>query len=147
MAIVRWRPFETAWDREMLAMMDRFFGRDWFAGEDLGWKPRVDMFRRNGNLIVRAELPGIDPAKDLDIEVEGDLLHIRGERKFDEEVTDEDRYVKERFYGSYDRRLVLPEGVDPDKLEATYEAGVLTITVPLPVEVQPTARKIEVTKS
>ena len=149
MAIVRWTPFDTlaVWERDMQTMLDRFLGRDWFNGERFGWRPRVDMFRRGGDLIVRVELPGIDPEKDVDLEIEGDTLHIRGERKIDEEVTEEDRYLRERFYGRYERRLMLPEGVDPEKLEARYDAGVLTITVPLPVEVLPKARKVPITTS
>ena len=149
MAIVRWTPFDTlaVWERDMQTMLDRFLGRGWFDGERFGWRPRVDMFRRGGDLIVRVELPGIDPEKDVDLEIEGDTLHIRGERKIDEEVTEEDRYLRERFYGRYERRLMLPEGVDPEKLEARYDAGVLTITVPLPVEVLPKARKVPITTS
>ncbi len=146
MAIVRWTPFDTlaSWERDMQSMLDRFLGREWFDGERFGWKPRVDMFRQQGELIIRIELPGIDPDTDLDIEVEGDTLLIRGERTFDEEVTEDDWYLRERFYGRFERRLLLPEGFDPDQLDATYDSGVLTVKVPLPKEVESKARKIEV---
>ncbi|MFQ5966649.1 MAG: Hsp20/alpha crystallin family protein [Acidimicrobiia bacterium] len=145
MAIARWTPFGTlaAWEHDMESMLDRFLGRDWFNGERLGWRPRVDMFRQKGDLIIRVELPGIDP-NELDIQMEGEVLHIAGERTFDEEVTEEDRYMRERFYGRFERRLMLPEGTDADQLEATYTDGVLTMKVPLPAEVLPKARKIAV---
>jgi len=80
MAIVRWTPFDNlaAWERDMQTMLDRFLGRDWFNGERFGWRPRVDMFRRGGELIVRVELPGIDPEKDVDLELDGDLGLHRG---------------------------------------------------------------------
>lgn len=144
MQLLRWKPFVDTWDRDFQLMLDRFLGRDWYPSERFEWKPRVDMFRRKGDLIVRVELPGIDPRKELDIEIEDDILHISGERTKEEKVTDEDNYLEERFYGRFERHLMLPQGVEPDKLKATYEDGILTITVPLPAEVLPRAYKVEV---
>lgn len=145
MPIVRWTPFDTlsVFERDMESILDRFGGRDWFHGERFGWRPRVDMFRRDNELVIRAELPGIDPTE-LDIEIEGDVLRIAGERTFDEEVSDDDRYLRERSYGRFERSILLPEGIDPDALDATYADGVLTMKVPLPMEVIPKARKIDV---
>jgi HSP20 family protein len=102
------------------------------------------MYRENGDLVVTAELPGIDPEKDLKITVEADVLVIHGEKTVEKEVTEKDRYLKERSFGHFERRIPLPEGVDPDKLSARYDKGVLTVKVPLPTKVEPVKKQIPV---
>ena len=146
MAVIRWAPFRTfaSVERELQSMLDRFSPRPWIEG--LGWKPFTDVFREEGELIVRAELPGIDLETGLTIDVEDNVLHIEGEKKEEKEVKDEHRYVKECQYGSFHRDIVLPDGVDVDQIKASYENGVLTVRIPVPehtIEVEP-KRKIEV---
>lgn len=145
MAIVRWTPFSavTALERDMQTMLDRLMPDRPVSRQFFEWRPAVDMTREEGELLIRAEVPGIE-LEDLDIEIEDNVLHIKGERTVEKEVDEEDRYLAERFYGSFARDIVLPEGVDPDKLDASYRAGIVTIRVPLPEEVLPKARKIEV---
>ncbi len=134
MAIVRWAPFTafTSLEREIQDMFERFSMRPIVEG--MTWKPTADVYRENGTLVVRAELPGIDPASDLTIDVEDNVLHIKGEKKFEREFEETDRFVRERRYGSFERSLMLPEGVDPAAVTAIYEKGVLIVEVPLPEE-------------
>lgn len=130
MLLTRWDPFEI--DREFHDLMIRFFTAPAEGPATWTWRPAMEVFREGGDLIVRAELPGIDPEKDVEVFIEGDMLHVKGTRSFDREVRDEHRYVAERAYGEFRRQVALPEGVDPDALTAVYESGVLTVTVPMP---------------
>lgn len=96
------------------------------------WVPRVDVFEKNGDLVVKAELPGVKK-DDIHVEMdEGDLV-IRGERSAESEVKEDDYYRMERSYGSFLRRLALPDGVDAGQVKATFTDGVLEVIVPKPV--------------
>ena len=86
--------------------------------------------------MVRAELPGLKE-EDIDVSVEGDTLTIKGERKAESEVKEEDYYCCERSYGSFFRSMTLPSTVDATKIEASYEDGVLEVSLPKAVEVKP----------
>jgi HSP20 family molecular chaperone IbpA len=92
--------------------------------------PVCDVFGREGDLIVHLEVPGIDPEKDVTIQVEDDVLVIRGERSTKQEVEEKDYYRMESSYGSFERRLPIPEGVNEDDIVATYADGVLEIVLP-----------------
>lgn len=92
--------------------------------------PVCDVFGREGDLIVHLEVPGIDPEKDVTIQVEDDVLVIRGERSTKEEVEEKDYYRMESSFGSFERRLPIPEGVKEDDIVATYADGVLEIVLP-----------------
>ena len=92
--------------------------------------PVCDVFGREGDLIVHLEVPGIDPEKDVTIQVEDDVLVIRGERSTKEEVEEKDYYRMESSYGSFERRLPIPEGVKEDDIVATYADGVLEVVLP-----------------
>ncbi len=128
-----WEPFDTmrSIEREFSDIVNRFIAPE-SAGRIWSWRPVTEVFREGEDLVVRAELPGIDPEKDVEVSIEGNVLHLRGHRSFDREVSDERRYVVERAYGEFRRDIALPEGVAADKLKAGYEDGVLTVTVPLP---------------
>ena len=134
MSIVRWAPFSafTSVERQMRSMLDQFAGRGWL--EDFDWKPDTDIYREDGKLFVRAELAGIDP-KDVTIDVEGSVLHIKGEKRIEHEVEEGDRFMRERRFGSFHRDLMIPEGVEAEDIVATYENGVLTIELPIPESV------------
>lgn len=101
---------------------------------------RVEDYVDDDSYVIRAELPGVDPEKDVDVTVDSGMLTIRAERR---EETKEDRHSEFR-YGSLTRTVSLPEGADPDKVKANYEKGILKVTVPLPREAKPAARKIAV---
>lgn len=98
---------------------------------DVSWMPTVETFRKDGNLIVRADLPGLTK-DDIDIEVDDDVLTISGERS--EETRDErdDYYRSERSYGRFFRAIPLPDGVEAEKVDATFKDGVLEVTIPAP---------------
>ena len=116
MAIVRWEPF-----RDLLSLqerMNRMFddsyrgrqaGEDWALGGS--WAPAVDIYEQNGNIVLQAELPGLDP-KDVDVRVENNVLTLRGQRKLDETVTKDNYHRVERSYGSFTRSFTLPNAVD-----------------------------------
>jgi len=108
--------------------------------------PRVDVFERNGDLVVKAELPGIKK-EDVDLEIESGDLILRAERREEREVKDENWYRMERSYGQLYRRLPLPEGVQTDQIRAALTDGVLEVTIPKPRVKEPQAQKIAITES
>ena len=92
------------------------------------WAPAIDVVTENGNLVVRAELPGVKQ-EDVDITLHNNVLTVSGERKAEQEEERGGYYVRERRYGSFSRSLTVPEGVDESKIHARYENGVLEVTV------------------
>lgn len=128
-------------EREMEHLFGGFF-RDWpwprVAGELRGWAPAVDMLDRKDEVIIRADLPGLEQ----DVHVEAGVLTIRGQRKGEQEVKEEDYYCSERWSGSFARSLALPPGVEAEKIRATFKNGVLEVHLPKTKEA--TGKKIEV---
>jgi HSP20 family protein len=149
-AITLWRP-----RRELLSLgesVDRFFD-DWFVGPRTLWPMPilssvfpVDVYREDGSLVVKAEVPGVT-SDELDISVKDNVLTISGESRAEEEVEEENYVRRERRYGSFSRSLALPVEAEGDKAEAAFEDGVLTVTIPIAEEPQPEAVKIEVKSS
>ena len=147
MAIMRWEPF-----RDLLAMhhrMDRLFnelGRDLPYREEAAslsrWAPAADVYETADNIVVKAELPGVDP-KDLEVRVEDNTLFLNGERKLEKEVKEENYHCIERSYGSFTRSFALPSSVDADKTSAEYKDGVLTLTMPKREEAKHKTIKIQ----
>lgn len=107
------------------------------------WAPQVEVFRRGDDMVVRADVPGIRP-DDIDIEVDNDVLTISGERRQEAQEDREGFFHSERSYGNFMRSIPLPEGVQPDQVQATCRDGVLEVTVPLPKEQQQSRRRIPV---
>jgi HSP20 family protein len=109
--------------------------------------PAVDVLAREGNLVVRVELPGVDPTKDIRVSTENGELTIKGERRREEEVEEGNYYRMEGSYGAFERRIPIPEGVDEGTITATYEEGVLEVVVPEAMAKleAPPAREIPVT--
>ncbi|MDD2421319.1 MAG: Hsp20/alpha crystallin family protein [Heliobacteriaceae bacterium] len=93
------------------------------------WNPRINVEETPNEYIVQAELPGIDP-KDVAVELHGNTLTIRGERKVEEKKEGRHRHVRELSYGSFQRSMVLPEAANTEQITAGSRHGVLTITVP-----------------
>jgi HSP20 family protein len=107
------------------------------------WAPAVDIFETEHELVVKADLPEIDP-KELDIRVENNILTIRGERKFESKVS-QDKYLRvERAYGSFSRSFSLANTVNSEAIKADYQNGVLTLTVPKREEAKPKQIKVNV---
>jgi HSP20 family protein len=105
------------------------------------WAPPVDMFEKEDKFVIRVELPGMK-AEDVDVSVVGDTLTVKGERKSEAEVKEEDYYTCERLYGRCSRTIALPTTADAEKIEASFEDGVLEVTLPKSGEVK--AKKIPV---
>jgi HSP20 family protein len=150
MAIVRWEPF-----RDLVATQDRFnrlfneaFSRAFNEGETgaRNWTPAVDIYESENNLVLKAELPGVDP-KDVEARVEDGTLYLKGERKFEKEVKEENYHHVERSYGSFTRSFALPSSVDAEKVSAEYKDGILTLTMPKKEEAKPKTIKIATSKN
>ena len=103
---------------------------------EMGWAPAIDVFEKDGKFVVKAELPGMKE-EDIDISVVGNTLTIKGERKTESEVKEDDYYYCERSYGSFSRSIEVPSNVDTQKIEANYEDGVLEISLPKASEAKP----------
>lgn len=125
------------------------FNRGWPGLASFDWPrvgvPRMDIVEKDGLIEMTAELPGLEE-KDVEIEVNENVLTIRGEKKTErEEKQGENRFLSERTYGAFTRAIELPDGVDPNAVKATMDKGVLTITVPKPAEpARSKARKIAI---
>lgn len=143
----RRRPFREM--EEMERLMESSFGMwplglRWrrVPGEEIAWAPAICMFEKEDNFVVRAELPGVNKA-DVNISVTGDTLTIDGDRKPPADVKDEEYYRCEMCYGSFSRSITLPAAVDADKIEATFENGILEISLPKAREAKPAKIQIK----
>jgi HSP20 family protein len=123
--------------------MQRRFGRAVAEQDDSmgNWAPAVDIFEKDEDLVIRAEIPGVS-TDDIDINVENNTLTIRGERKREEEFKQEQAYRAERTYGSFLRTFSLPRSVDSSRISASYRDGVLELTLPKAEEAKP--KKIQI---
>jgi HSP20 family protein len=134
--IIPWRPFRELeeWERRF----DDMFGRPLLRlpVEERGWMPAVDVFEKADKFVVKAELPGMKE-DDIDVSVVGDTLSIKGEKKTETEIKDEDYYRCERSYGSFYRSIPIPSNVDANKIEASFEDGVLEVALPKSAKVKP----------
>ncbi len=137
-----WTPFLDM-EKEMRSMRERF-PRVFGEMSPFEHRPATDITREDGTLVVTTELPGVDPEKDVEIMVEGDVLVIKGEKSTEKEVTEKDMYLHERHFGAFQRRIPLPDGVDPDSVTASFDKGILTVRVPLPAETTSEPRRISV---
>ena len=147
-SLIRWEPFRdfvTLRDR-----MDRLFGeaagRSWPTEEGLTtgvWNPPVDVFESNDSIVLKADLPEVNK-DEVDISVDGNVLTIRGERKREQEVKEKEFYRMERSYGTFTRSFTLPGTVDPEKIEAGFAGGVLTVTLPKREEAKPKQIRVKV---
>ena len=150
MAIVRWDPFRdlAGLQERMNRMFDESYrssrgNEDWGLGG--AWAPAVDIYEQDGNIVVKAELPGVDP-KDVDVRVENNTLTLRGERKLDSEVKQDNYHRVERSYGTFTRSFTLPSVLDQEKIKAEYKDGVLKVIIPKHEQAKPKQISINVTK-
>lgn len=121
----------TVLEHEMEHFMDRFFGRHpaRFSSEMTVPSPDIEMFDRKDEIVVKAEVPGLDKP-DIQVSVDGDLLTVKGEKKRETETKKEDYYFSERTYGAFSRSLRLPVEVKADKVTANLNNGVLEVHLP-----------------
>lgn len=149
MAITKWDPF-----RDIMVLRDRMnrlfedlVSSPKFEESDIiqsTWSPAVDIYETENELVLTAELPGVDE-KDVEIKVEDNTLSLRGERKFEKETREENYHRIERAYGSFYRSFSLPNYVDQEKISAEYENGLLKVRMPKKPEVKP--RKVKIVKA
>jgi HSP20 family protein len=145
MAIVRWEPFRelSTLQSEMNRLFNSVFDNPPGNGGSVArrWMPAMDLVETEDDFVLRADLPGLGE-DDVKIEFEDGTLTISGERKAEHESKGEGYYRVERAYGSFSRSLTLPQGVDPERVSASFNRGVLEVRVPKPEERKP--RRIEI---
>lgn len=141
MDLIRWNPWN-----ELVSLrerMNRVFDDSLFRSdrrEDplaMGtWSPAVDMFEKDDQVVIKAELPGLEK-KDISLDLQNGVLTLKGERKHENEVKEENYYRREMSCGKFIRSFSLPEDVDADKIKAEFQNGLLTVEVPKPEEHKP----------
>jgi HSP20 family protein len=143
--IARWEPFRgvTTLQDQINRLFNETFERTSDDSSLSAWAPAVDIYETEHELVVKADLPDVDP-KDLDIRVENNILTIRGERKFEKKVNEENYLRVERSYGSFARSFTLANTVNSDAIKADYQNGVLILTVPKREEAKPKQIKVNV---
>lgn len=139
MKIVPWKPKETGLDlfddienfqKEMNRLFDATLHRPLKARNGASyWAPAVDIVDEKDQIKVKADIPGIKK-EDIEVNVENDVLTIKGEKKEEKEIKEKDYVRSERYYGSFHRAFSLPAGIDPQKVNAVYKEGVLEVTLP-----------------
>jgi HSP20 family protein len=146
MTMVRWDSLRdvAAHQEQLSRMFERFYGR---PQEDLNrgaWAPAVDIYSDGQKeLVLKAELPDMKE-EEIELTVEDNTLTLRGERKLDREVKEEQFHRIERSYGQFARTFALPPTVDASKVNAEYKAGILTVRLPLREEVKPKQIKVQI---
>jgi HSP20 family protein len=139
--LTRWEPFAEL--GELRSRFDRMFG-ELTESREHAWTPAIDVVRENGNLVMRADVPGIKP-EEVKIEVEDDILTVSGEHEERKEEKDKRFLRRERRYGSFRRSMALPAGVEAKDIKAKTRDGVVEVTIPLPKETKKEAITIKPT--
>jgi len=131
--------------REMDQIFGEFFGRTPFrmAATEAMWSPLVDVHETKDSILLQVELPGVKQ-EDIQVSIEGDTLTLKGERKRETEVKEDQYHRVERSYGRFERSILLPSVVDSGRVKATYRDGVLGIQLPKKEEAKPKEIKVEV---
>jgi HSP20 family protein len=150
MAIIRWDPFRDVMtlQERMNHLFDHALSRTRVDDKEgltaSMWSPSVDIFETPDSIVMKAELPGVS-RDNIDIQVQDNTLTLKGERKFEHEVKEENYLRVERSYGAFQRTFNLPTGVQQGKIRAVFKDGVLEVTMPKAEEPKPTQVKIDVT--
>jgi len=146
MSLIRWDPFDdlASLRESMDKLFEEFFTRrPERSHAPVVWQPAIEAYETDGDVVVRAELPGIDP-KQVEISVTEDTLTLKGEAKIEQEEKKRNYYRRELRYGSFVRSIALPAGVQGDKASASYRNGILEIKVPKSERAKPKTVKVEV---
>ena len=145
-SISRWEPFRnvSSLQEQVNRLFESTFPHKGDESTLTAWAPAVDVYETENELVIKADLPEISE-KDLDVRVENNMMTIRGERKFEQQVK-EDSYLRmERAYGSFSRSFSLPNTVNTEAINADYKNGVLTVTLPKRAESKPKQVRINIT--
>jgi HSP20 family protein len=142
-SVIRWDPFRNL--SGLQEQVNRLFESNFRGQTDESalttWAPSVDIYETENELVLKADLPEV-AEKDIDIHVENNMLTVRGERKFEQKVKEENYLRVERAYGSFSRSFSLPNTVDTEAIKAEYKNGVLTVIMPKRAESKPKQVKI-----
>ena len=136
----RWDPFRDL--NSLQERMNRLFneagrgGRSEEPSATTTWSPAVDIYETEGEIIVKAEIPGVD-RNDISLHLENNVLTLKGERRFEKETKEENYHRIERSYGGFSRAFSIPAIVDEDKIRADYKDGVLKIALPKKDQLKP----------
>src|SRR5581483_9511956 len=145
MALIRWEPARELGtiQNEMNRLFNTFFDTPTpgNSGAYRRWIPAMDLVETESDFVLRADLPGLSE-EDVNIELEDNVLTVSGERKSEHEDRKEGYYRVERAFGAFSRSLTLPEGIDPEGIKASFDRGVLEVTIPKPEERKP--RKVAI---
>lgn len=141
MELMKWSPMRNLFDmrRGMGSLFDDFFYPDRMPTENEGlwnWRPAVDIYEEQDNIVVKAELPGVNK-EGISVDVKGRVLTLKGERSSENEDKGENYFRRERVHGRFERAFTLPDDIDPDAVKAEFNDGVLKITVPKPESRKP----------
>jgi HSP20 family protein len=142
---IRWQPFRSGntLQEQVNRLFESTYGGRSSESALTTWSPAVDIYDTENELVLKADLPAIDE-KDLDIRIENNTLTVRGERKFEKQVN-EDNYLRvERSYGSFSRSFSLPNTINTEAIRAEYKNGVLTVQMPKRAESKPKQVKVNV---
>lgn len=149
MPVIKYTPFGTDLEdfpaglRLFQDSISRLFSE---PGSSRPWSPAVDIFENENELVLKADLPEVDP-KNVGIQIENGTLTLKGERRFEEHKNGKAYHRMERAYGSFVRAFSLPETVEPEKVKADYKNGVLTVTLPKKEIAKPRTVNIEVSNT
>lgn len=151
MSMIRWNPFDEL--ASLRESMDKLF-EDFVTTRRPGqrtdttpmlWQPAIEAYETEHDVVIRAELPGIDP-KNVDVSVTGDTLTIKGEARAEHEEKNRNYHRRELRYGTFVRSLTLPDGVQGDQAKASYRHGIMEIRVPKSERSKPKSVKVEVSE-
>ena len=150
MAIIRWRP-RREWDPftdilDLQNNINRLFNLSLRHTDEeglVGWNPNVDIYKEGDNYILKSEIPGMNK-DEIDIMVQDNVVTIKGAKKLEKEVKEENYYHSERRFGSFQRSFELPGPIDKKKVKASYKDGVLELALPIQEEAKPKQIKIDI---
>lgn len=136
--LVRWNPFRelTGLQGEMNRLFEGFTRRGTPAETATVWSPAVDVYEDEHNFVFKAELPGLDK-DNIEVQFENGMLTLKGERKFEKEVKQENFHQIERSYGRFVRTFTVPSAIDPEKIAANFKEGILEVVLPKTEEAKP----------
>lgn len=148
MTLIKWSPLKeltSLQERMNKFMEDPFlkFPLQFERGEGVDWVPAVDILEKGNTIVLKAELPDME-MKDIDISIEGNTLQIKGTRKLENEEKKENYHRIERVYGTFNRYFTIPDSIDLNKIEATYDKGVLNLTMTKKEEIKPKKIKVDI---
>jgi HSP20 family protein len=153
-AVTPWRPFMdlTRWETDMDRMMEGFFGRNRRPWGPSLWSrrglhelttPMVDVYEEKDDVVVKAELPGMTK-DDIEVDISDRYLTLKGEKKKEEKIEEEDYFACERTYGAFHRSVELPKDVQADKVKASFKDGILEIRLPKTEEAKTREIKVKI---